>query len=104
MSRLSNRTPRVTLFTQFLHILATPSSLGGPASYIDWSRSVRSKPRDQASREPIQLEETHPAARLRRRARPGRGVAPGREEETDVLEIGVGRDVLQGLEAVLDEA
>src|SRR5437762_11734799 len=45
----------------------------------------------------------HPPACLRRGTRGGRVVAPRCQEETDILEIWVGGDVLEGLETILDE-
>src|SRR6266542_4478369 len=67
------------------------------------ARTRASGPCRHALPELIQLEQPHPAARLGRRSRLGSVVTPGGQIEADVLEVGMGGDMLQGLEPILDE-
>src|SRR5262245_15282795 len=62
-----------------------------------------SRPRPDTPPKLIKLEQAHPLVCARRRPGLRRVVAPRRQVEPDVLEILVGGDVLERLEAVLDE-
>src|SRR5262245_31401821 len=62
-----------------------------------------SRPRPDTPPKLIKLEQAHPLACARRRPCLSCVVAPRRQVESDVLEILVGRDVLERLEAILDE-
>src|SRR5206468_12266602 len=60
------------------------------------------RPGFEAALEVVQLKQSHPRA-ARRGARVRRVVAPRRQEQAHVLEVGVRGDVQKGLQAVFDE-
>src|SRR5262249_45587091 len=60
-------------------------------------------PSGRAALERLQVEQTDAGVGARRVPRRLRVVAPGREEESDVVEIGVGGHVLGRLQPALDE-
>ena len=60
-------------------------------------------PCGQASPELIQFEQADPPVAPHRRAHLWRVVAPSRQEQRHVRQIGMGGDVLEGVEPVFDE-